>query len=105
MSSVTIMENLQDSHPISPLSEKAHPRPAKRRFCHVSWIWETLSLLLSASCITAVVILLLFYNNKALPTWRFSTLNPAISILAVVAKSALVVPVSETVSQLKWYWF
>jgi len=57
-------------------------------------------LLLSVSCITAVVILLLFYNNnKALPTWRFLTPNSAISILAVVAKSALLAPVAQTISK------
>lgn len=107
MSSVTTIETLPDSRSKTPslVSEKQLPIPPRRRFWHVSWIWETLSLLLSISCITAVLILLLFYDNKPIPTWRFLTLNTAISILAVVAKSALLVPVAEVISQQKWYWF
>lgn len=107
MSSVTTIETLPDSRSKTPsiVTEKELPLPPKRRFWHVSWIWETLSLLLSISCITAVLTLLLFYNNKPIPTWRFLTLNTAISILAVVAKSALLVPVAEVISQQKWYWF
>lgn len=107
MSSVTTIETIQQSPSPTPslLPDKVLPLPPKRRFWHTSWIWETLSLLLSISCITAVLILLLFYNNKPIPTWRFLTLNTAISILAVVAKSALLVPVAEVISQQKWYWF
>ncbi|KAH9827418.1 acid phosphatase protein [Teratosphaeria destructans] len=70
------------------------------------WIWELLSLLVSATCIGAITILLAHFDNKPLPAWGYGlTLNGIISILSGVAKASLVLPVAETISQLKWHWF
>ncbi|KAK1813629.1 polynucleotide adenylyltransferase [Friedmanniomyces endolithicus] len=77
-----------------------------RRICVTLWIWETLSLLTSATCIGAIVVLLSHYDGKPLPNWKYGlTMNGVISILAVVTKASMMLPVAETLSQLKWCWF
>ncbi|KAK0255801.1 swr complex subunit [Friedmanniomyces endolithicus] len=77
-----------------------------RRICVTLWIWETLSLLTSATCIGAIVVLLSHYDGKPLPDWKYGlTMNGVISILAVVTKASMMLPVAETLSQLKWCWF
>ncbi|KAK0312714.1 hypothetical protein LTR01_002376 [Friedmanniomyces endolithicus] len=89
-------------HPSTP--QRRHPWI--RRICVTLWIWETLSLLTSATCIGAIVVLLSHYDGKPLPDWKYGlTMNGVISILAVVTKASMMLPVAETLSQLKWCWF
>lgn len=54
----------------------------------------------------AVVIVLENYKDEPLPDWPFGiTLNALISILATIAQMAMMKPVIECLSQLKWLWF
>lgn len=49
---------------------------------------------------------MLKYDNKPLPTWSYGlTINGVISILAVVAKASMILPIAEAISQLKWHWY
>lgn len=84
-----------------------HPN-LRRRLRQLSvdlWIWEVGSLLLSTACVGAIMIILLKYNNKPLPTWNYGlTINGVISVLAVVAKASMILPIAEAISQLKWNW-
>ncbi|KAH7113749.1 hypothetical protein B0J11DRAFT_619197 [Dendryphion nanum] len=66
------------------------------------WILEIISWCLSALCMTAVIVVLIFVQNKRAPEWPLSqTLN----MLSRVASAALILPVSEALGQLKWNWF
>ncbi|KAK4892231.1 polynucleotide adenylyltransferase [Elasticomyces elasticus] len=77
-----------------------------RRVCVTLWIWEMLSILTSTTCIAAVVVLLSLYDGKPLPSWRYGlTINGVISILAVITKASMVLPIAEAISQLKWDHF
>ena len=52
-------------------------------------------------CVGAILVLLKF-NNKPMPTMAYGlTFNGIISILAVLAKSSMILPVAETIGQLK----
>lgn len=77
-----------------------------RQICLHLWIWELLSLLVCVSCVGTIIIILLRYDDRPLPTWSFGlTINGVISVLAGVAKASMILPVAECISQLKWYWF
>lgn len=70
------------------------------------WIWELGSLLLSTLCVVAILILMLQFDGQPIPSWGYGiTINGVISVLAVIAKSALILPVAEAISQLKWHWY
>ena len=88
---------------------RQHNPNLKRRWRQLSidlWIWEVGSLLLSTCCVGAIIVILLEYDNKPLPTWNYGlTINGVISILAVVAKASMILPIAEAISQLKWHWY
>lgn len=70
------------------------------------WLWEILSLMMSMSCVVAILAILDHYNQQPVPNWSYGfTLNSVVSILAVVARSSLILPIAEAISQLKWSWF
>lgn len=46
------------------------------------------------------------FNNHPLPNRPYNfTLNSYLALLAVVANAALLMPVAESIGQLKWIWF
>ncbi|KAF2449614.1 hypothetical protein P171DRAFT_379677 [Karstenula rhodostoma CBS 690.94] len=71
------------------------------------WLLEIISWLLSALCMSAIIITLFFLQGKPLPQhWPMNiTLNAYIAVLSRVASASLMLPVSEAVGQLKWSWF
>ena len=70
------------------------------------WWWELLSWLVSTICVGAIVIVLVLYSGQLLPHWPLGiTLSAYISVLAGLAKAALMLPVAEAIGQLKWVWF
>ena len=70
------------------------------------WLWELLSWLTSAASITALVVVLSIHNGRPLPQWPLGiTLNTFISLIATLAKASAIVPVAESIGQLKWLWF
>lgn len=71
-----------------------------------SWIWEALCWVLSVACLIAIVIILHTYDGQPIPQWRSGiTLNAMVSVFTSIAKAALLFPVAESISQLKWVWF
>ena len=77
-----------------------------RRLNLTIWLWETLSLLMSTACVGAILFILAHYDNQPIPTWRYGlTINGVVSILAVIAKAAMILPIAECISQLKWAWY
>lgn len=87
------------------IQEKQLPPPPKQKFKVKSWAWEALSFIVSTTCISAMLIIMLHFDNKPVPDWQWLTLNSVISGLGVLSKAALILPIAEAISQLKWYWF
>ena len=82
------------------------PRCRARQLSTDLWIWELGSLMLSTCCVGTIMVLMLQYDNKPLPEWNYGlTFNGVISVLAVIAKSSLILPIAEAISQLKWNWY
>ncbi|KAF2136595.1 uncharacterized protein K452DRAFT_237204 [Aplosporella prunicola CBS 121167] len=70
------------------------------------WLWEVAGVLLSASCMAAVIVILASFNGKALAKWDFPIQpNSLVSVFMTVAKSALLLPVSQCINQAKWTHF
>ncbi|KAL5414682.1 hypothetical protein PMIN04_008912 [Paraphaeosphaeria minitans] len=70
------------------------------------WMIEIISWLLSAACMAGIIVMLLVYKGRPIPRWPLSlTLNAYISVLAKISSAALLLPVSESLGQLKWSWF
>jgi hypothetical protein len=71
------------------------------------WLLEIISLMLSASCMGAIIIICLVLQNKPQPTnWAMGlTPNGLIAILSKIASAALLLPAAEALGQLKWSWF
>lgn len=50
--------------------------------------------------------MLRMYNGQPLPTWPyFITLNSLLQVFATIGQMAMMSPVVECISQLKWIWF
>ena len=81
-----------------------HPTREKMKMTHqlLPWLIELGSLILSLACAIAVIVLLVSYDGKAIPSWHGVTFNALISVLAHVALSALALPNNESAAQLKW---
>lgn len=98
-SSVTILEKPLPKTPYSLVSRVS-------RISMDSWAWEFACWLLSIACLIAIIIILRVYDGEALPQWDLGiTLNAMVSVFASIAKAALLFPVTECISQLKWVWF
>jgi hypothetical protein len=70
------------------------------------WWGELLSSLCSFGCVALLVLVLREFDQKKLSQWPFDfSLNTTVSLLTTLAKLALMVPVTECISQLKWLWF
>lgn len=88
-----------------------HDKPSREdgtlsRIAHNWWLWELASCLFSIGCITAIAGVLMRFDAHPLPSWPYGiTLNTLISLLAVVAKSAMLVVVASCIGQLRWNWF
>jgi hypothetical protein len=93
--------------------ETRWPRTAITRYNSLVsdwWLLEISSALLGAAAITALCIILREYDDKTLPQWKTVlgaslTLNTVLSVLGLVAKASLMIPVVECISQLKWAWY
>jgi hypothetical protein len=67
------------------------------------WLFEILSWLISAMCMTAIIIIYLYIREKPMSSVGISI--TAANVLGKVASAALIVPTSEALGQLKWNWF
>lgn len=82
--------------------------PPRRTFFGVvtSWTWELLSCLLAIGALIGILVVLKQFNGKSLQDWPYHfTINTLVSILVTIIKVAIVVPLAEGISQLKWSWY
>ncbi|KAE8167833.1 hypothetical protein BDV40DRAFT_311337 [Aspergillus tamarii] len=71
-----------------------------------SWLWEITSLIFSAACVVAMVGVLIGVQGTSLSAWHLLIApNTAISAPATASKTSLLLPVTESISQLKWVHF
>ena len=92
--------------PNQPSPFAKEPRSTLSRYLSDWWLMESLSWVICALSIIAIVIILRVYDQKRLPQWPLSiTINTAISLFATISQMAMLVPVTESISQLKWIWF
>ena len=72
----------------------------------VNWLPEIISLLLAVIAFLAIVILLAVRKDKPLPNWpSLIGINSLVAIFSSVLRVALLFPIAECVSELKWIWF
>jgi hypothetical protein len=73
------------------------------------FVYEILSLSAAAVSLIGLVILLKTYENKASPEWLLGswgiTLNILVSIVSVIFRSTLLIPVANGISQFAWIWY
>lgn len=70
------------------------------------WSWELTGIATSALSFGAMIAVLLYYDDKPGPKWPWGiTVNSILSWTSTIAKSAMLIPVSDGLSQMKWIWF
>jgi hypothetical protein len=73
------------------------------------WRWEISTFCLGTAAFVAIVALLFNFRNKPAPNMPLGDkrlqLTTIVAALAQVAQSALLVPISYCIGQLKWKWF
>lgn len=90
----------------SPASQSHHQDTSKapRRYdWEGSWTWEIAGAALSVICVALLIGFLAFVNGLPYTSWQYSIApNSVLAIIAAVAKTAMLVPVSACLGQLKW---
>lgn len=70
------------------------------------WGLELACWVIAALSLVAIVIALEVHKHQPVPEWGLGiTLNSLISIFATIGQMAMMKPVVECISQLKWLWF
>ena len=97
----------------APIPPKAPPRQVhltlkscyERMFTN-GWLWEILAVLLSLGTFSALIILLIVYDGRAVTQLpRGISLNAIVSILATISKASLTFSITASLSQFKWLLF
>ena len=71
-----------------------------------AWASEIASVVLAFAMLAAIVVLLTIRQDKPLPDWpSLLGINSLVAIFSSVFKVALLYPVVEGISELKWIWF
>jgi hypothetical protein len=71
----------------------------------IGWWWEAGGVILSLVCTCFIVAILYHANNKPQKQWAIPIKpNSLVAVFSTVAKSALLIPVTECLSQLKWLY-
>ncbi|ROV93641.1 hypothetical protein VMCG_08100 [Cytospora schulzeri] len=71
-----------------------------------TWTFEIVSLLFAIAAVASIIAILAYFDNKPLPSWPYKiTLNALIAVLTTLANSAMAVPLSSGIGQLKWERF
>ncbi|KAI1506627.1 hypothetical protein F5X99DRAFT_11280 [Biscogniauxia marginata] len=70
------------------------------------WLFEIAAWVASALALVAIIITIAMTDGRPLPQWPMHiTLNSFVSFGSTIMKAALIIPVAEGISQLKWLWF
>ena len=90
-----------------PTKDRRQPqqrRPFYRELIN-EWYWELFTWLLGTIAFATIIVLLLRFDNTRVSKWNFSIqLTSIIAALAHIMQSALLVPVSLCLGQVKLNW-
>ncbi|KAI4943222.1 hypothetical protein J4E91_009662 [Alternaria rosae] len=67
------------------------------------WLFEIVSLTISAICMGSIIGLCVYTKDQPLSDWPLA--STAQNVLSKIASAALILPISEAIGQLKWAWF
>jgi hypothetical protein len=96
------VRSLSSAHHSEHADEKPQPTPP----LHFGWWWELGALLASLTSTSLILAVLISMNNKPLASWKLPIqINSLIAVFSTLAKSALLVALSDGLSQLKWHHF
>ena len=92
------------------LTTQRNPQKTTRRCTQstidVIWLPEITSFLLAVIALLAIIILLAVQKDKPLPNWpSLIGINSLVAIISSVLRVALLFPIAECISELKWIWF
>lgn len=93
---------------ISFLSKGPHevPRALKKSLWLFEWSWELGSIFMSVICMCLIASILFYMDGKPTRTWKLPIQpNSLVAVFSTVAKSALLVPIAESIGQIKWDFF
>ncbi|OAL48704.1 hypothetical protein IQ07DRAFT_84448 [Pyrenochaeta sp. DS3sAY3a] len=77
----------------------------KPHFTLSDWWWELLSWMMGTLSLLAMLLLLAFFHNKSVATWRSKlSINSIVSALAQTSQTSLAVSLNSGIGQLKWDW-
>ena len=88
----------------TPKTTSMQQNPTKPFDWSGSWLWEISATVLSIISIALLLGFLAYLNNSAYNNWQYTVSpNTVVSIISTIAKTALLVPVSACIGQLKWH--
>ncbi|KAK4195629.1 hypothetical protein QBC40DRAFT_18808 [Triangularia verruculosa] len=71
-----------------------------------AWWQELASVLLSISCVLALVSILSSYDGRPLADWTLGvTLNTVIALLSTICRMAFIYPLAQALAQQRWNWY
>ncbi|KAK5997431.1 hypothetical protein PT974_02787 [Cladobotryum mycophilum] len=71
-----------------------------------AWMPEIWCCILAIVLLVVLAITLSLFDGQCLPDWPLGfTVNTAVALLSTVCRTAVVIPIAEGISQLKWNWF
>lgn len=102
----TVVDSVSKDRPNQSNENLPGPYPPQKRRLLRTWRWELFTWLLGTLGLTANIILLICFDGKRLSQWKSTVqITTFVAALAQLSQSALLVPVSFCIGQLKWTWF
>jgi hypothetical protein len=100
----------KSAEPLISDSDHAFTSPSPPRSFRSSvlynWWMSIVSVIISVLAIIALVAFLIVADGSSLPKLPLKiTINTYISFFVAIAKAAMLVPVADSIGQLKWLWF
>lgn len=93
-------------------SEKLVKRSSYQKWSQIAmkprfgWWWEAGGLLLASICMSLIIAILSYMDQKPLIDWKLPIQpNSLVAVFSTIAKSALLVPIADCLGQLKWVYF
>jgi hypothetical protein len=99
-------EAVPEKAPRKKLVPSRSAKALKRQAARLGWWWETGAVFVSLVCMSLIVAVLFRMDGRPLRTWTLPIQpNSLVAIFSTLTKSALLVPIAESIGQLKWDYF
>ncbi|ERF73964.1 hypothetical protein EPUS_05387 [Endocarpon pusillum Z07020] len=76
----------------------------KPRSSNFAWTTELVSYSIALAALLVIVVIVRARNEQPIPNWPIS-INFLVSVFTSILKAAMLMPVAEGISELKWVWF